>query len=124
MENPIFVYTRQQAIKDGIFVDVSEVAKQNGFSLPVALTTNLFSSHIKQPDGKDTTQALSQFLRYMAKVVSLNKGKSLFNTTYNFYGPSGRKEVKAEVTEIWIAIEEQSPSDNSLACTIMLPEDY
>lgn len=124
MDNLISVYTRQQAIEDGIFVDVSKVAKQNGFLIPVAITTNLFNSHIKQPDDKETSVILSQFLSYISKVVSRNRGNSLINDFYNFHGPSGKRGVRAEVTEIWIATEAQSPTDDSLGLTIMLPEDY
>ena len=42
MDNIISVYTRQDAIDDGIFVDVSEMAKEAGIKYPVAITTNLY----------------------------------------------------------------------------------
>lgn len=35
---PIHTYTRAQAIEDGILVDVSELAREAGFRLPVAVT--------------------------------------------------------------------------------------
>lgn len=35
---PIFSYTRAQALADGTLVDVSDVAKAFGFRIPVALT--------------------------------------------------------------------------------------
>jgi hypothetical protein len=35
---PIHVYTRAQAIADGVLVDVSETAREAGFSVPVAMT--------------------------------------------------------------------------------------
>ena len=34
----IFTYTRQDAIEDGVLVDVSEMAREAGFKYPVALT--------------------------------------------------------------------------------------
>jgi hypothetical protein len=35
---PIHVYTRAEAIADGVLVDVSEVAAEAGFTVPVAMT--------------------------------------------------------------------------------------
>lgn len=35
---PIHVYTRSQALADGVLVDVSELASEAGFRIPVALT--------------------------------------------------------------------------------------
>ncbi len=40
----ISVYTRAQAIEDGVLVDVSELAKEAGFRFPVAVTRRLFES--------------------------------------------------------------------------------
>jgi len=37
----VYVYTRAQAIADGVLVDVSETAKEVGFKLPVAITEAL-----------------------------------------------------------------------------------
>ena len=36
--NVIFRYTRQQALEDGVLIDVSAMAREAGFALPVALT--------------------------------------------------------------------------------------
>lgn len=35
---PIYVYSRAQALEDGVLVDVSELAKEAGFCYPVAMT--------------------------------------------------------------------------------------
>ena len=35
---PIYVYARENAIDDGTLVDVSEVAREAGFRIPVAMT--------------------------------------------------------------------------------------
>jgi len=37
----IYAYTRSQAIQDGILVDVTEIGKEVGFKLPVAITEAL-----------------------------------------------------------------------------------
>jgi len=39
---PIYVYTRAQAIADGVLIDASETAHEAGFAIPVALTKALW----------------------------------------------------------------------------------
>ena len=47
----IFAYTRAQAIKDGILVDVSETAREAGFKIPVAVTRTVWDRIIALPEG-------------------------------------------------------------------------
>ncbi|MBE3123212.1 MAG: hypothetical protein IMZ65_00225 [Planctomycetes bacterium] len=44
-------YTRAQAIKDGVLVDVSEWAAREGFRIPVAMTATLYGDAIRTPGG-------------------------------------------------------------------------
>ena len=39
---PISIYTRAQAIEDGVLVDITEQAKQQRFVFPVAMTSALW----------------------------------------------------------------------------------
>lgn len=54
---PIFSYTRAQAINDGVLVDVSELAKEAGFTIPVAVTDTVWFNYIEwtQDDNKQQT---------------------------------------------------------------------
>lgn len=52
----IFTYTRQQAIEDGVLVDVSEVAQQVGFKIPVALTNSVYLDYVKWRKIDNETQ--------------------------------------------------------------------
>ena len=47
----ISVYTRDQAIEDGILVDVSETAREAGFRIPVAVTRTVWSRLVALPKG-------------------------------------------------------------------------
>ena len=42
----IHSYTRKQAIEDGVLIDVSEIAKEAGFQIPVAITNAVWSDLI------------------------------------------------------------------------------
>ena len=47
----IYSYTRQQAIEDGVLVDVSTTAKEAGVRFPVALTRAVWSQYAEVPEG-------------------------------------------------------------------------
>ncbi len=47
----IFVYTRAQAIEDGILVDVSDTAREAGFRIPVAVTRAVWDRLVALPEG-------------------------------------------------------------------------
>lgn len=46
----IFTYTREMAIADGVLIDISTIAKEAGFKVPVVITNTLYSTWI-EPDG-------------------------------------------------------------------------
>lgn len=46
MENIIYSYTRAQALKDGVLVNVSEMAKEAGFKIPVAVTHAVWHEYV------------------------------------------------------------------------------
>ena len=48
---PISTYTRAQAIEDGFLVDVSETAREAGFTIPVALTRGVWDRIVALPEG-------------------------------------------------------------------------
>jgi len=50
----IFRYTRKQAIDDGVLVDLSEWARETGFTIPVACTAAVWNQYVMPPQG--TTQ--------------------------------------------------------------------
>jgi hypothetical protein len=44
-------YTREQAIEDGVLMDVSEAAREAGFRIPVALTRAAWAEYVEVPEG-------------------------------------------------------------------------
>lgn len=41
---PVSVYTRKQAIDDGVLIDLTEMAKEHGFKIPMACTAAVWHS--------------------------------------------------------------------------------
>jgi hypothetical protein len=52
----ISVYTREQAIDDGVLVDVSETAKEAGFRYPVAMTIGAWCDLVAWDDSNPWPQ--------------------------------------------------------------------
>ena len=52
LESPIvFTYSRKDALADGFQMDVSAMAKEAGFTVPVFMTIGVFSTHVEVPEG-------------------------------------------------------------------------
>lgn len=47
----ISVYTRSQAIEDGVLIDVTDTAREAGFVIPVAITVGVFSDSVVWSDS-------------------------------------------------------------------------
>lgn len=52
----VSVYTRKNAIDDGVLIDVSEMAKEAGFKVPVAMTATLWSECVAWSDEDSERQ--------------------------------------------------------------------
>lgn len=65
-DHVIFRYTRAQAVDDGVLIDLTEWAKETGFTIPVACTATVWYEWIVPPDA---TRALGQSERGRAHDV-------------------------------------------------------
>ena len=79
----IFTYTREQAISDGVLVDVSERANKSVFTIPVAVTRAVWDQYIKwttQDSDKQTHQdqsgRLNDILWMLYLACKQNKNES------------------------------------------------
>jgi hypothetical protein len=117
MNDPIFTYTRQQAIEDGIFIDVTEVANQLGFRIPIALTTDLFHTYIQKENDVETQKCLARFLTNLYSEIKHSKEKGNLLCAKIYFDDK-------TPTDVWAVVEAQSPDDPSPAMNVLLPEDY
>lgn len=123
MDNVISCYTRQDALDDGMFVDVTETGKEAGIKVPVSVTSNLYHTHIvpteaQKANGQSMEGRLWDVLNMVAAcgrgiVGKMDGNMAIFEVLF-----SGKKIT------LWAFIEGTSPTDPSPAMTIMLPSDY
>ena len=45
-DNIVFSYTREMALLDGVLIDISEIAEDAGFKVPVAVTEALYNGYL------------------------------------------------------------------------------
>lgn len=53
---PVYAYTRAQALEDGVLVDVSDLAEEAGFRYPVAMTRAAWVDCVEWSDGDSEKQ--------------------------------------------------------------------
>lgn len=73
----IHSYTRQQAIEDGVLVDVTETAHEAGFCYPVALTATVFGTYVEAPasvPGQDAAGRLWDILWMLRHAIRGSSG--------------------------------------------------
>jgi hypothetical protein len=115
----ISVYTRKQAIEDGILVDISNTSevKETGFKVPVAVTRHLWSTiekGLKVP-GQDLKGRLWDIC-FMATTAFRNfkEDKHLVPFEVLLVDAEGKQQTH----KLWLCFSEAE------GFTIMHPEDY
>jgi len=118
----ISVYSRAQAIEDGVLIDVSELAGEAGFKFPVAVTCGLWAEAI-EPDEASKAIGQSEIGRLwdillilrMAIRKAVNIYTILFNPLFVF---NGQKPIAKQLKAVC------SPGDDlEPVITIMLPNE-
>lgn len=121
----IRVYTRAEALEDGVLVDVSSLAREAGFKFPVAITAEV-NNIIKSIPKECSYQSRNGRLWDVLFVAAFNCRKSRGTTVY--YDLIMHREVE---TAKGIEIKEEltlkaviGPGDNfEPVITIMLPSE-
>ena len=103
---PIYTYTRSQALADGELVDVSEMAKQAGFKIPVAVTDTVWHSFVewsKEDSVKQTHQDTNGRLWDILFIlrIAIAKSKDTDQILYKLLiVPRDGKTIKAKLTHL------------------------
>lgn len=119
----IYSYTRADAIRDGVLIDVSEQAKDSGFTIPVALTAAVYQQYIVPPlsleggYGQSIEGRLHDtlFLLY----VAIKRGGHKTDTLYFTVGYLMENGVKDVALKAVI----DGGDDGKAVLTILLPEE-
>lgn len=112
----IFCYTWDDAVKDGTFVEVTGLAKEWGFKIPVALTRSVYDLCIGF-DGMQTNRNITRLLLSTLKAIrdSSSKDESLLTYKHSF---------KDEEIEVWASIEGRNTENPEPVMTILQPSEW
>ena len=120
----IYAYTREQAIADGVLIDVSKMAKEAGIKFPVAVTSAVWHEYIV-PDkamvefGQDENGRLWDVLWMFRCNALRNSSDLMFFEVYFFMDGDG--VPKKELVTLKAAC---GPGDNGEpVITIMKPDE-
>ena len=118
----IYRYTRADALRDGVLVDVSDFALEAGFAIPVAITRAAYDSYIVpsdslRSDGQSTEGRLWDTLRILWITAKHNGGSTVMFSVL-FLMDSAAKPERIELKAMC------HPGDNSEpVITIMCPSE-
>lgn len=117
--NVISVYSREQAIKDGVLVDMTEESRYAGFTgkVPMAISAAL-SAEINSPTNKNTPEeslanVLLAAFQVVRRAMRLDGDNSILKITSVYGMPSVTRE-----DPLWLCFNEYE------GFTLMFPSDY
>lgn len=117
----IHVYTRAEAIADGLLIDVTETARQAGFRYPVAMTEGVWHKCVEVPPGvgcQDESGRLWDVLQVLLFTIRKSRGCSSY---LQFPVSVINEHNRAEVVELK---SHCGPGDNlEPVVTILLPNE-
>ena len=121
--NVIYIYTRAQAIEDGVLIDITADAQTHGFKVHTVITDNLYHQYVEVPTGLDGSYGqssagrLHDLLTLALFAAQSSKGTDRVYFKVSFLMGPGRSETVDIIAHI-------GPGDNTEpVLTIMLPED-
>lgn len=125
----IYSYTRNDALNDGVFVDITELAKEAGFKIPVAITQGINTLLNEKIEGQDFTgRAWDMFTILLFEINRMKEPDNFIEFEPVFvrasnvkYLPSYEK-FKPVPVKLWAVIEPND--DSSPGMNIMLPSEY
>jgi hypothetical protein len=119
----IYSYTRKQALADGVQVDVSTVAKEAGFRIPVFMTDTVFNAYVKVPEGvaaQDESGRLWDIL-YMLHCAIKKSRPGQDRLSFQLYVRNDNRKPK--LVTLLSACGALDIDDPAPSITIMVPSD-
>lgn len=121
-------YTRAQAIDDGVLVDVSETAREAGFTVPVAMTRTVWS--LVEPTARECDEffqsvngRLWDVLMMAHFAIKRSRGggtELLYEVLFEMRGRSGYRDTQHRVK---LKLHSGPGDGGEHVITLMLPEE-
>ncbi|MDN5869215.1 MAG: hypothetical protein L0H73_00605 [Nitrococcus sp.] len=133
-DHPIFgrvicIYTRAQALAEGVLIDAGAMAREAGFRLPVAITEHAWADCVAWCDADSDRQQTHQDqsgrlwdVLFMAAYAARANAKAGYELLFELYRvPRDGRSTEAELTTLKLVI---GPGDGGESVmTILLPNE-
>jgi hypothetical protein len=117
----IHIYTRAQAIEDGVLVDVTKTAQEAGIKYPVAITRAVWCQYVEVPrgvEGQDEAGRLWDVLSMLAFAIRRSSEPGA-NLHYQLHVKTGKGRPKLVTLKAVCG-----PGDDASPCiTVMTPDE-
>jgi len=124
---PIYSYSRAQAIEDGVLINISDLAKEAGFTVPVAVTETVWHSYIEwskndteQQTYQDQNGRLWDVLSMLRFAIKRLPNGQIINYKLAVVARDG-KSKKAKTVQLKAIID--AGDNGEPVITIMLPNE-
>ncbi|CAL8472418.1 DUF6573 family protein [Caballeronia sp. S22] len=124
---PIHVYTRAQAIADGVLVDVSQTAQEAGFRPPVALTASAWADCVAWNDADSSRQTAQDEAGRLWDVIwmaslAARRARESQRVAFQVYRvPRGGRGIGPRPTKLHMCIG--PGNDTAPVITILMPNE-
>jgi hypothetical protein len=119
----LYAYTRKEALADGFQVDVSAVAKEAGFRIPVFMTSSVFDSFVEVPEGVEGQDEQGRLWDILFMLHQAIKGAKPEQDRLSFQLYVRNDNRKAKLITLLSVCGALDIDDPAPSITIMLPED-
>ena len=124
---PIYVYSRAQAIEDGVLIDITQMAKEAGFKIAVAATHAVWNEYIdwtnedsEKQTHQDLTGRLWDVLWMLHLACNRNSDEAHLNYRLHVIPRDGRSKKPRQI-ELKAVIG--GDDNGEPVITIMLPNE-
>jgi hypothetical protein len=117
---PIFTYSRAQALEDGVLVDVSGTAVEAGIKFPVAVTRAVWDRYVEVPEGvscQDQAGRCWDLCWMLRCAIYANRSGSIINYEL-FVRNDNRRARRVELKAVCGPGDQAEP-----VITVLLPEE-
>lgn len=119
----IYRYTRQQALEDGVLIDLTPWARETGFTIPVACTAAVWNQYIVPPEstrelGQSERGRAHDVLWMLHVAIQARPGASDRLLYEVIFLQAPRKQVTAQLKAICGPGDDADP-----VLTILLPDE-
>ncbi len=116
----VFAYTWEQAIADGVLVDVTGMAKEAGFRYPVSLTSNVWDTFVRVPEGVEAQDEAGRLWDILTMLrFAIKQGKDGSELLFQLHVRNENERARLVTLKSVCG-----PDGNGSPCiTIMLPDE-